>query len=100
MLGTSEFAKAVGAAPRQVIHWTENHILRALPGTDRKGTGNRRRYGEDEIPYGRLARSLSQVGMDVGLLQIALLRCRRDRLAFGEVERWLAVAPRWLMTDR
>lgn len=75
-LQTSEFARAIGATPRQVIHWTENMILWCLPGTNRKGTGNHRRYGEDEVAFGRLVRVLSQFGLTAGQLQAAAFTVR------------------------
>jgi hypothetical protein len=58
--------------PRTVQVWAEAGALRALPGTDRRGTGVPRRFSWDEAAIACILAPLSKLQISIGtLLQVA-----------------------------
>ena len=68
----SHLAVMTDLTPRTVQVWAEAGALRALPGTDRRGTGVPRRFSWDEAAIACILAPLSKLQMSIGtLLQVA-----------------------------
>lgn len=61
-------ADAAHATKRQVQIWTDAGVLRAVEGTDRRGTGSKRLYDETEVAFAALAAEMANVNQPIGVL--------------------------------
>jgi hypothetical protein len=68
----SHLAVMTDLTPRTVQVWAEAGALRALPGTERRGTGVPRRFSWDEAAIACVLAPLSKLQVSIGtLLQVA-----------------------------
>lgn len=63
------FGNQINASLRQVQLWTDQGILKCVPGTDHQGHGRKRLYEAFELPIGSLVVVLARFKFTVGILQ-------------------------------
>jgi DNA-binding transcriptional MerR regulator len=61
----SEVSQISGATPRAVQFWADAGVLKAEPGTQRKGRGVHRRFSRDEVVVACVVRPFAAQGMTV-----------------------------------
>ncbi len=85
----TEIASIAGANPRSVQHWAASGILTAKPGTDRRGTGNRRLFAADEALIACVLQPLAERQTPVGEMQRIAFLIRDEFLMKGPARRGL-----------
>ena len=65
----SELVRLTGAKRRSIQLWSDAGILRALPETNRAGSGTHRRYRREEAELAAILAPLARMGVSIGNLQ-------------------------------
>ncbi len=83
-IGAGELADEVGVPVRTIQFWTDAGVLKALPGTDRKGRGRHRLYNAAPPFFGERACALIAAEMHRFRVPVGVMRSIIDLLIRSE----------------